>query len=539
MPVFFASNIGYQFNNGQQLFLDISCSMNKQRVGLTGRNGSGKSLLSSILCGENQPTSGSVTPPASYGLFNQHGAQTVSPNCSIARYLGKEHQLYALRQIALGSCDEKWFEQVNDQWQLESQLKQQLEQMNLPPDPELNCTLLSGGQLACLQLYKLFESDVDLLLLDEPSNHLDSDARQWLIDRIQAYKGAILLISHDRQLLRQMEEIWELSELGLKVYGGNYDMYAMQKQAEQNAVERQLANINKQKKQLEQQSQKSRERAEQRASQGRKQRKSGSRPKILTDGKKQGAENRAANRNKNDQLRKSHLQQKEQLLRQRHQQLKRQSLHLASAESCSRKAISMLNGVLCFGCQAPLTFQLRNNEKVHLTGSNGSGKSTLLKTLTGDLALLQGEVTVNIPVYYLDQHFSVVYQHYSLLENMMQHCQDMPEKEARTLLAGIGFRREHVSRLSGQLSGGEKMKLAMLIASHQPGNPLLLLDEPDNHLDLQSKQILAEALRNYPSGFVLISHDEEFAIESAVAREIRLNSCVYAPNPQSLRDKID
>ena len=111
-----------------------------------------------------------------------------------------------------------------------------------------------------------------------------------------------------------------------------------------------------------------------------------------------------------------------------------------------------------------------------------------------------------------------------MLENMLEHCAGMLENDARTLLAGIGFRRDSVFRQASQLSGGEKMKLAMLIVSHQPESPLLLLDEPDNHLDLDSKILLADALRNYQGAFIIVSHDTDFVAESGVTQSYLLES---------------
>ncbi|MEF1341219.1 ATP-binding cassette domain-containing protein, partial [Vibrio rotiferianus] len=162
-------------------------------------------------------------------------------------------------------------------------------------------------------------------------------------------------------------------------------------------------------------------------------------------------------------------------------------------------------------------------DKVHLLGKNGCGKSTLLKTMLGKFSLQSGELKINTPFYYLDQHFGAIQPEISMLGNLMQHCEGMKESDARTLLAGIGFRRDSVFRLGSVLSGGEKMKLAMLIVSHQPTQPLLLLDEPDNHLDLDSKIMLAQALSAYRGGFILISHDQDFAAESGVSRSIELS----------------
>ncbi len=522
MPFLQAFNVSIQFGNGESLFQPLSCSMLKNRVGLVGRNGVGKSIFAQILTGEQQPSSGTVTLAKSFAVYRQQPSHLLSGDLSIAQFLGKEEVLEALQQVELGDCSPHWFDVIGEQWDLSVQLTQQLKDMGLPADAKYPCAQLSGGQLARLQLWQLFDSDVELLILDEPSNHLDASAKQWLLESMRAFKGAILLISHDRVLLREMDEIWELSGLGLKVFGGNYDVYAEQKRSELQAVERQLASVDKQQKKLVEQAQRNREKVEQRCAQGNKLRKDGSQPKVLLDGKKDKATARASNRNKNEQLRQAHLQVKEQSLKARKDQLKGQKLYLEGSSSRTRKVVSIIEGVLPFGSSMPISMQVYANDKIHLAGKNGCGKSTLLKTLLGEFSLQKGQLNLTTPVFYLDQHFGVIRTELSILDNLIQQCRGIKESDARTLLAGIGFRRNSVFRLGHMLSGGEKMKLATLIVSHQPEQPLLLLDEPDNHLDLDSKIMLAQALRNYRGGFILVSHDDDFACESGVKRVITL-----------------
>ncbi|WP_260261033.1 ATP-binding cassette domain-containing protein [Vibrio intestinalis] len=522
MPVVQAYNISHQFDNGEMLFQQLSCSMTSHRVGLVGRNGVGKSIFASILSGEQQPSSGTVTLPKSHAVYRQQSSQLLSSELSIAQFLGKDEVLKAIKHVESGDCSQHWFDVIKEQWELPLQLPQQLKELGLPQDTDLPCAQLSGGQLARLQLWHLLESNVELLILDEPSHHLDAQAKRWLLESMRAFKGAILLVSHDRMLLREMNEIWELSGLGLQVFGGNYDVYTKQKSAELQAVERKLASVDKQRKKLEIQAQRNREKAEQRAAKGIKLRKEGSQATILLDYKKDQAASRASNRKKNDQLRHAYLQDKEQVLKARKEQLKGQKLYLEDTPSRLRKVISILQGVLPFGSTKPISLQVYANDKIHLIGKNGSGKSTLLKTLLGKISLHRGELRLNTPLYYLDQQFGVIRAELSILENLQQQCSGITESDARTLLAGIGIRRDGVFRLGYMLSGGEKMKLAMLIVSHQPEQPLLLLDEPDNHLDIDSKIMLAQALCNYRGGFILVSHDHDFARESGIQVQVTL-----------------
>lgn len=522
MPVLKAYNISYKFDNGTELFQHLLCSMDKGRIGLVGRNGVGKSMLASILCGEQEPSSGTVKLPPSFLIFRQQLSHTFADEFSIAQYLRKDEVLEALHRVELGDYSEGWFDIIGEQWDLLANLAQQLKTHGLPVDTNFPCAQLSGGQLARLELWQMFESDAKLLILDEPSNHLDTQAKQWLVASMRAFKGAILLISHDREFLREMDEIWELSGLGLQVFSGSYDVYTKQKQSEVEAVKRQLSSVENQCKKSKLQGQRNREKAEQRAARGNKLRYTGSHGKSLLDIKKDKATARASNRSKNQQLRQVFVNEKKRTSRARIDKVKDQKLYMAGCSRCLGKVLSIVDGVLPFGRNEPISLQVAADEKVHLIGKNGCGKSTLLRALLGEISLKKGEMSLNTPLDYLDQHFGSVQPSLSILDNLMVQCSGVMESDARTLLAGIGFRGDSVFRLGSELSGGEKMKLAMIIVSNQPEKSLLLLDEPDNHLDLESKIVLAKALLNYRGGFILVSHDNDFAIESGVQREITL-----------------
>lgn len=522
MPLLQANKISYQFDNGELLFEQLSCTLNQRRVGLIGRNGIGKSLLSQVLTKTLMPTEGTVALHTSVASYSQLPSELLSSELTIAQYLKLDHILDALTQIESGDCNEKWFDIVGEQWQLRQTLNSELLALGLPDNPDFPCKQLSGGQLARLQLWQLFKLQAGLLVLDEPSNHLDSQAREWLLQQIRDYPQAILLISHDRQLLREMEHIWELSSLGLTEYGGNYDFYRRQKDLENAAVERQILSVQKEQKHLAQQAQLNREKAEQRAAQGNKIRKQGGQPKILLNGMRSRATAAASNRLKNETSRKDLLQAKAQNLQERQERLKPQKMHLNEGNQSGSKLVTMVNAQLPAGSAQPINLQISAKGRLRLSGCNGCGKSTLLHVIAGKQNVIDGEVRVNTSVFYLDQHFGLLDESRSMLDNMMLFCAGLQESDARTLLAGIGFRRDSVFRLVKQLSGGEKMKLAMLVVGHQAESPLLLLDEPDNHLDLDSKRLLACTLHAYQGAFVLVSHDDEFVAECGVEREFRL-----------------
>ncbi len=522
MPVLFTHQLGYQFADGHQILNNINCSMTATRVGLVGKNGCGKSLLVSLFTEQETPTSGYIRLNGKVSTYSQLPSDLLLTDITIAEYLDISDVLNALKRIEQGECSAQLFDLIGEQWQLESELLAMLSKLGLPQNPDLACNKLSGGQLARIQLWKLFQSQADLLVLDEPSNHLDSKAKAWLINEMQNFPGHIMLVSHDRSLLREMEQIWELSSLGLIQYGGNYDFYAAQKAAEIGALERQIASVQKQQKHVEAQAQKNREKAQQRATQGNRMRKDGSQPKILLDGMKNSAELSESNRLKNERGRTEMLAKKSQSLQTRYEQVKAQKLHIDSSTRRNTDAFFLQQAVLPYVANQALTFSIASTSRVHVVGANGSGKSTLMKVLQGQVKLTSGELRVNTKMHYLDQDFGLLNNQMNLLDTMRDFCDGLLESDARTLLAGVGFRKDAVFRLVADLSGGEKMKLSMLVVTHQPEQPFLLLDEPDNHLDLDSKRLLAQALSGYLGGFALVSHDEDFVQECGTTTELVL-----------------
>ncbi|NVK55458.1 MAG: ABC-F family ATP-binding cassette domain-containing protein [Alteromonadaceae bacterium] len=522
MPVLQAHNISYEFSDGHRLFDSLSLTLSQRRVGLVGRNGAGKSVLGAILAERKKPTRGNVSAPIGLGYFAQQSETLLSGSQTVAEFLGGARILTAIERIESGDCHEKWFEIVGDNWHLPVTLSQQLRDMGLPADPDTRCASLSGGQRARLQLWQLFNCNDELLILDEPSNHLDKHARRWLLQSLKEFQGHVLLISHDRQLLREMDEIWELSNLGLQVYGGNFDDFAEQKHLEQQAIERRIASVEKQQNKLLAQAQREQEKAEQRAARGNKLRKSGSQSTVLLDAQKNRATARSANRNKNVHGRQVKLADQHSALKNSQAEDFVQSFTFNASHSPARKVISVEAGQLLCGTTERLYLNIRANEKLHLCGANGCGKSTLLKTFHGLMSLKAGRLRLNTATYYLDQHFGVIQQTLSLYENLINACAGINEADARTLLASIGFRRDTVFTPAKVLSGGEKMKLAMLMVSQQSAQPFLLLDEPDNHLDLDSKNALAKALNMYRGGFVLVSHDDDFVRAAGVQRAIAM-----------------
>lgn len=508
MTLFNFSPCSFSLTNGDVLYRDIRLSLDSGLSALIGRNGSGKSVLAAQLA-QQQPADCYLLPQ----LPPTHWQQL-----SLANLLGISDKLNALQQLADGRCETETLSVIDGHWQLADDLHSELKQIGAAPDIWQCCNSLSGGQLNHLRLLWAFYQQRPLLILDEPSNHLDAQARNWLSLRISRFlarpKSAILLISHDRELLQQVSVIYELNSSGLSRYGGNYEFYQQQRQLQQTALQQQRQQAERNLAQQQRQAQAAAERAAKRQQQGEKQR--GSQATILLDYQKNRAQSAVSARRTQEQHQLKKAQQQLQQVKAQQEVIKPQQFYLqAPAVTGSKQLVNAIALQLVHGNNQPLSFNWRSKQRVHLQGCNGSGKSTLLQTLAGLIAPAAGQLQLNCTIQYLDQHFSLLNSSQSALANLRQYCPLLSETSARTLLASAGLRADKALQPAGVLSGGERMKLAMLMVS-QHSDSLLLLDEPDNHLDLETKQLLAQTLYQYPAGFVVVSHDQHFIAQLGI-----------------------
>ena len=271
-----------------------------------------------------------------------------------------------------------------DNWQVKGDALKILEGLRLPLNLELACVSLSGGERTKLSLWKLFQSDAKLLILDEPSNHLDQQGKQWLVKQIKNFAGDVLVVTHDRALLYDVDAIYELSSLGLSFFKGAYSEYLAKKKANEEARERKLSNLNKQKKNVLNQAQKSKEKA-QRASQGIELRKNGSQAKVLLDGKKNRAEGATSSKAAQTRAMILNISTKQDDLLKQKENVNPLSLSMHHERSKRIQQLYIENIELPFGSKVKFNLKVMSNDKIHLVGENGSGKSTLMKVILGEL----------------------------------------------------------------------------------------------------------------------------------------------------------
>ncbi|MEO2279799.1 ATP-binding cassette domain-containing protein [Pseudoalteromonas pernae] len=521
MSVLSVHELNVCFDNGVRLFSDLSFSLEHPVTALIGRNGVGKSVLVEVLTGRKKATSGNVVNTLHIGYFSQH--LNTDWQQSIARFLGVDDTLAALAAIQSGNYEQQHFDVIGEQWQLQEKLENELSRSGLPANVQLPLGHLSGGQLAKLRLHALFCANYELLILDEPSNHLDGEGRAWLLEKIATYAGQILIVSHDQKLLEHVDCILELTSLCINQYSGSYSQFKTYKSMQLKALESQQANLKQAIKQQALKIERNAQKAQKRATQGKK--KIGSQAKILLNAQKESAgQNQKSQRILNERKH-SQLTQEHNAVREKIEVKKAQQLHFNKVHAISHGTALILDNVrIPFVKRAPLSMLITAKCKARLHGSNGSGKSTLLKLIAGELTAISGSIHCNSDMVYLDQHCSWLNHCDTPLIAKELTFSTLSDSEWRTALAGIGLRGDKALQAITHLSGGERMKLALLVVTQRPNAPLLLLDEPDNHLDLEAQHYISEALFEYGGAFILVSHDEYFCTSCGVEKTIYLTA---------------
>lgn len=485
-----------------------------QFCGLIGRNGQGKSLLMSLLQG--QSTELAYSGQISWQCPHQHLAQLqrVQAN-TIAQALDIEDLYQCFERIQQGTASFNDYDRVEHLWHLPTEWQQLLESAGLPTALDTPTQHLSEGQKTKLALCRLFLLKDHYLLLDEPSNHLDTQGRQWLIAQMAQHPTGGLMISHDRQLLSHVQGIFALNQLGLQYYGGNYALYQQQHQLQVETLSHAVQQEKRELKQLKEQQHQSQMKAQKRKKTGEKLRASGSQAPILLDAKKEQSEQSLSHLRKQQSKQladaKDELQQKQTQL----EHLKSQSFEFTQTTGKSGEILRCQQLQLTYAKTQPIDLALSAGEKLHLSGANGTGKSTLLKTLQGLIPPLAGEIYCKVSAVYLDQNLSLLNENLSAVEYLCGIDSNLTEQQARTLLGNLQIRRDKALSPLTKLSGGERLKVALL-GLKQQAVELLLLDEPENHLDIESRELLAQAIRSFNGAVILVSHDESFVEECGI-----------------------
>lgn len=478
----------------------------KDRIALVGRNGAGKSTLLKIIAGELSHDGGEIIKPkdVSIGYLAQntgletsltiwdemltvftHLQQMETKLRRLEQEMGKEENFSneATYERLLADYDQL---QLNykDQggYQYEADIRSILSGLGFPVEThQTTISTLSGGQKTRLALGKLLLTKPDLLILDEPTNHLDIETLTWLEQYLQGYPGAILIVSHDRYFLDKLvTQVYEISNKESRRFVGNYSKYLDLKSA---LYEQEMKRYEKQQDEI---------------------------AKLEDFVQKNIAR---ASTTKRAQSRRKQLDRMELLTRPLGDS-KSASFHFDIEKQSGNDVLQVNDATIGYDGNPIIehvTMRLTRGDSVALVGPNGIGKSTLLKSIVNKLPLLNGDVSFgsNVSVGYYDQEQANLTSSKRVLNELWDEYPLQPEKEIRTILGNFLFTGDDVLKPVSSLSGGQKARLALAKLMMQKSN-LLILDEPTNHLDLNSKEILENALIDYPGTLLFVSHDRYF-----------------------------
>ena len=490
----------------------------RDRIALVGRNGAGKSTLLKIISGNLSYDSGDIIKPKDVKIGYLAQDTGLESDLSIweemlsvfAELRQQEQTLRTLEQ-QMSNPDiiqnETEYQKVlkdydvlqvdfkdKGGYQFEADIRSVLHGLNFQSfDYNTKIFSLSGGQKTRLALGKLLLSKPDILILDEPTNHLDIDTLSWLEQYLQGYDGAILIVSHDRYFLdKVVNQVYEISRKEISKFPGNYSSY-LDKKAEN--YEREMKQFEKQQDEV---------------------------AKLQDFIHRNLAR---ASTTKRAQSRRKKLERME--LMDRPLGNEKSASFGFDIEKQSGNEVLHINS-LSIGYENEtvsndISFKLKKGDSIALVGPNGIGKSTLLKTIMNKLSPLKGDIQygTNVMIGYYDQQQAELTSNKRVLNELWDEYPLKPEKDIRTVLGNFLFSGDDVLKIVSTLSGGEKARLALAKLMMQKAN-LLILDEPTNHLDLDSKEILENALLDYPGTILFVSHDRYF-INRIASKVVEMN----------------
>ncbi|TZG31902.1 ABC-F family ATP-binding cassette domain-containing protein [Agrobacterium sp. B1(2019)] len=491
-------------NSHRILYIEASAALNRgEKIGLVGPNGAGKTTLFRMITGEEQPDEGQVVVEKgmTVGYFDQDVGE-MSGRSAVAEVMegaGPVSEVAAeLRELEAAMSDPDRMDEMDtiierygevqaryeelDGYALEGRAREVLDGLSFSQEMmDGDVSKLSGGWKMRVALARILLMRPDVMLLDEPSNHLDLESLIWLEDFLKNYDGALLMTSHDREFMnRIVTKIIEIDAGNLTTYSGDYGFYEQQRaqneKQQQAQFERQQAMLAKEIKFI--------ERFKARASHASQ------------------VQSRVKKLEKIDRVEPP----------KRRQTV---AFEFAPAPRSGEDVVALKKVNKAYGSRTiygELDFMVRRKERWCIMGVNGAGKSTLLKLVTRTAEPDSGNVTLGASVklgYFAQHAMDVLDGDSTILEWLEERFPKAGQAPLRALAGCFGFSGDDVEKRCRVLSGGEKARLVMAAMLFDPPN-FLVLDEPTNHLDLDTKEMLIKALSNYEGTMLFVSHDRHF-----------------------------
>lgn len=492
--------------DGEDIFTRVNFEVKTgERIGVVGRNGAGKSTLMKIIAGVEDYDSGHISKIKNLRMGYLTQQMTLNSSASVfeemskpfehlkkmellireetnwladqaSNYDSEEYQQHMERYESLTNQ----FEQL-DGYQYESKIKTVLHGLNFNEDDfDKPINDFSGGQKTRLSLAQMLLNEPDLLLLDEPTNHLDLETTKWLEDYLKYFKGAIVIISHDRYFLDKIvTQIYDVALGDVKRYVGNYEQFIEQRdkyyESRMQEYERQQDEIKRLETFVE---------------------------KNITRASTSGmAKSRRKTLEKMERIDKPMLD------------ARSANIQFDFNRNTGNDVMHIRN--LKIGYDSPITspinIEVSKGDHIAIIGPNGVGKTTLIKTIARRQKQLEGEITfgANLQIGYYDQKQAEFKSNKTIIDYVWDQYPTMNEKDIRAILGRFLFVQDDVKKVINDLSGGEKARLQLALLMLQRDN-VLILDEPTNHLDIDSKEMLEQALKDFEGTILFVSHDRYF-----------------------------
>ena len=497
--------------DGEVIFSDVDFEVKTgERIAIVGRNGAGKTTLMKIIAGVESYDEGNISKGKQVTMGYLTQQMTLDSNDTVMNEMKKpfkdviniEDKMKTLTDWLSIHADEydqdiykenlSQYEALSNQYELmdgynyESKIKTVLTGLDFKEsDFDRQIQSFSGGQKTRLSMAQMLLSEPDLLLLDEPTNHLDMETTEWLENYLTHFKGAIVIISHDRYFLDKIvNQVYDVALGSVKKYVGNYSKFLKERDAHYEKVmaeyERQQSEIKKLETFVE---------------------------KNITRASTSGmAKSRLKVLERMERIEKPRLDAKSAQI----------NFEITSATGEDVLKVQNLDIGYSKSITPTINLEVKRHDRIAIIGPNGIGKSTLIKTIAQKIPALGGNIVYgsNIQIGYYDQKQAEFTSNMTILDYVWNQYAHMPEKDIRTILGRFLFTQEEVKKVINDLSGGEKARLQLALLMLEKNN-VLILDEPTNHLDIDSKEMLEQALQNFEGTLLFVSHDRYFINELA------------------------